>query len=100
MLKELGYSEGSLYARIDKAAEDGVLTKGMAQWAHSVRLEANRPRHADKDKPNVSPEEAKQSVEFTEALGSFLFVFTKRIERGIAAAKEPSCKPAKTSTPA
>jgi hypothetical protein len=28
MLKDLGYSEGSLYARIDKAAEDGVLTKG------------------------------------------------------------------------
>ena len=90
MLKALDYSEGSLYSRIDKAAEDGVLTKGMAQWAHSVRLEANRPRHADKDKPHVTAEEAKQSVEFTEALGSFLFVFTKRVERGIAAAEGAS----------
>ena len=86
MLKALGYSDGTLYARIDKATEDGVLTKGMAQWAHSVRLEANRPRHADKKSPHLTPEEAKQSVEFTEALGAFLFVFTKRVERGIAAA--------------
>ena len=86
MLKSLGYVDGALYTRIDKAAEDGVLTKGMAQWAHSVRLEANRPRHADAEKPHLTSEDALRSVEFTEALGSFLFVFTKRIERGIAAA--------------
>jgi hypothetical protein len=87
MLKELGYREGNLYDRIDKAVEDGILTKGMAQWAHSVRLEANRVRHADLSNPHLSPAEAKQSVEFAEALGTFLFVFTKRVERGIANAE-------------
>jgi len=73
MLKALGYTDGSLYSRIDKAVEGHQLTKSMGEWAHEVRLGSNRPRHADKDNPHVSPDEAKQSVEFAEALGhSFL----------------------------
>ncbi|MGV1821318.1 DUF4145 domain-containing protein [Agrobacterium sp. CG160-95] len=87
MLKSKEYVEGSLYTRIDQALTDGVLTQGMADWAHSVRLGSNRPRHADENSPHVSYEEAKQSVEFAEALGNFLFVLTARIERGIAAAQ-------------
>jgi hypothetical protein len=62
----------------------------MADWAHSVRLGSNRPRHADKDTPHLSPEEAQQSVEFAEALGSFLFVLTARIRRGIEASNPAS----------
>ena len=83
MLKHLGYESGSVYARIDQAKSDGLLTSGMAEWAHSVRLGANRPRHADKDAPHVSPAEARQSVDFAEALGNFLFVLTARVNRGI-----------------
>jgi hypothetical protein len=49
--------------------------------------------HADQDKPHVSQDEAKQSVEFAEALGYFLFVLTKRIERGKEAAKKASAPP-------
>jgi hypothetical protein len=86
MLKAMGYNEGSLYTRIDKALQDNLLTKGMAEWAHSVRLESNRPRHADTQEPHVSLEEAKQSVEFAEALGDFLFVLTAKIEKGIKGA--------------
>jgi hypothetical protein len=86
MLKKLGYEDGSVYSRIDKALEQNKLTLGMAEWAHAVRLGSNRPRHADKDNPHVSPDEAKQSVQFAEALGTFLFVLSAKIERGIAAA--------------
>ena len=86
MLKSKGLLEGSLYNRIDKAHEQGILTKGMADWAHEVRLGSNRPRHADEGNPHVTPEEAQQSVDFAEALGNFLFVLTAKIERGIAAA--------------
>ncbi|MGX1097154.1 hypothetical protein ACSSVZ_001176 [Amorphus sp. MBR-141] len=88
MLKHLGYSSGSLYTRIDEALQKNLLTKGMADWAHTVRLESNRPRHADAERPNVTREEARQSVDFAEALGNFLFVLTARIERGIKAARE------------
>lgn len=87
MLKHHHYVEGTLYSRIDQALEANLLTKGMADWAHSVRLGSNRPRHADAQKPHVSREEAIQSVDFAEALGNFLFVLTARISRGIQAAK-------------
>jgi hypothetical protein len=90
MLKSLGYSEASLYSRIDKAVEDHKLTTEMGDWAHEVRLGSNRPRHADKDKPNVSADEAQQSVEFAEALGYFLFVLSSRIKKGTEAAKAAS----------
>ena len=86
MLKDKGYKDGSLYVRIDKALADNVLTQSMADWAHSVRLGSNRPRHADADQPHVSATEAQQSVDFAEALGQFLYVLTARIQRGIEAA--------------
>jgi hypothetical protein len=91
-LKAKSYVKGSLYERIDQALADAVLTQGMADWAHSVRLGANRPRHADADNPHVSPEEAQRSVEFAEALGNFLFVLTARVERGIRAASEAAAE--------
>lgn len=88
MLKAHKYVQGSLYSRIDQALEDNLLTKSMAEWAHSVRLGSNRPRHADKEKPHVAPAEARQAVDFAEALGNFLFVLTARINRGVEAAQE------------
>jgi hypothetical protein len=93
MLKANSLVDGTLYARIDEALKRNLLTQGMADWAHEVRLGSNRPRHADKDKPNVSPAEAKQSVEFAEALGNFLFVLNAKIKRGIAAAKSSEQTP-------
>ena len=87
MLKAHGLTEGSLYSRIDKALAQNILTQGMADWAHEVRLGSNRPRHADAAKPHVSASEAKQAVEFAEALGYFLFVLTARVNRGITNAK-------------
>lgn len=90
MLKAKGLIKGSLYERIDNALEQNILTQGMADWAHSVRLGSNRPRHADKDKPHVGSDEALQAVEFAEALGSFLFVLTAKINRGIEAAEKAS----------
>jgi hypothetical protein len=94
MLKELGYNDGSLYARIDQAVADHRLTADMGEWAHNVRLGANRPRHADEENPNLTAEEASQSVEFAEALGQFLFVLAARIQRGIEASQQNAQAPA------
>lgn len=87
MLKSLGYDGGSVYSRIEKAVGDNVLTQNMGEWAHSVRLGSNRPRHADAEQPHVSPAEAKRSVEFAEALGQFLFVLKAQIDRALAQAE-------------
>ena len=86
MLKSHGYTDGSLYSRIDKAKEDHLITEGMAQWAHEVRLDANDPRHADKNAPLPSEEDARKCVDFTKALGQFLFVSPARVQRGLTEA--------------
>jgi hypothetical protein len=68
MLKQLGLADGSVYDRINQAVAEHKLTKAMGAWAHEVRLGSNRPRHADGQNPHVSAEEAKQAVEFADAL--------------------------------
>jgi len=83
MLKDKGYKDGSVYHRIEAASKDGILTKSMADWAHEVRLGSNRPRHSDDENPHVSDREARQSIEFAEALAQFLFVLPARVKKGI-----------------
>jgi len=87
MLKAKGFRDGSLYARIDQAVQDHVLTEGMGRWAHKVRLEANAVRHADDQAPQPTAAEAAQVVEFASALGDFLFVFTARVDQGVSEAE-------------
>jgi hypothetical protein len=87
MLKAKGYKEGSLYSRIDKAAKDHVITSEMAAWAHEVRLDANDQRHADEGAALPTGDDARRVVEFTSALGQFLFVLPSRVQRGLEAAK-------------
>ena len=87
MLKEKNLTAGSLYARIDEAAKGHLITTEMAAWAHEVRLDANDQRHADEEAPLPDEEQAKKCVEFTLALGQFMFVLPARIQRGIKSAK-------------
>jgi len=88
MLKEKGLGEGSVYKRIEQAVSDHLLTPEMGEWAHSVRLAANSPRHADVDDPHATTEQAHGSLEFARALGQFLFVLPARIARGREAAEQ------------
>lgn len=87
MLKNKGLTEGSLYARIDKAVEQGLITPAMARWAHEVRLDANDQRHADEGAALPSSSQARKCVDFAMALAQFLFVLPARIQRGIENAK-------------
>ena len=84
MLKAKGLKEGTLYARIDKAAKDHLITDGMAQWAHQVRLDANAQRHADESAPKPTQADAQRSLDFAVALGEFLFVLPARVTKGIS----------------
>ncbi|MCB9983289.1 MAG: DUF4145 domain-containing protein [Rhodospirillales bacterium] len=82
MLKDKGYEDGWLNDRITKAAEDGLFTKDMAEWAHMVRLEANNPRHADKKRPHMSTNDAEQALTFANALGMVLYELPAKIALG------------------
>ena len=87
MLKEKGYLEGSLYKRIDKAAEDHLVTQEMAKWAHEVRLDANDQRHADENAELPSEGDARKCVDFVLALAQFMFVLPARVQRGLEKAQ-------------
>jgi hypothetical protein len=82
MLKAKNYKQGSLYDRIDKAAEDHLITAEMATWAHEVRLDANDERHADEDAPLPTTKEAHKAIRFTSAFAEYLFVLPTKVERG------------------
>ena len=82
MLKDKGYKDGSLNARIDLAAKDHLITAEMAAWAHEVRLEANDQRHADESASLPDAADAKRVIEFANALAQFLYVLPARVERG------------------
>jgi len=82
MLKAKGLKDGSLYSRIDAAANNHLITSEMAAWAHEIRLDANDQRHADENATLPAPEDAIKVIEFAKALGQFLFVLSARVERG------------------
>jgi hypothetical protein len=88
MLKEKGLKDGKLYGRINKAAENHLITKGMAEWAHEVRLDANDERHADENAELPDGKAAKKTVDFALALAEFLFILPSKVQRGIKNATE------------
>jgi len=83
MLKEKGLTDGSLYKRINEAAEANIITPDMAKWAHKVRLEANDQRHADHQSELPTTTDAKQGVEFTITLAELLFTLPRKVEKGL-----------------
>lgn len=88
MLKEKGYIEGSLNDRINSAAKNHLITEGMSEWAHSIRLEANEQRHADTESELPNDEDAQRTVDFALALAHFLFVLPERVSKGILNSKK------------
>lgn len=90
MLKDKGYTNGSLYKRIDAARDQNLLTSEMADWAHEIRLSANEPRHADESFAGATAEDAEQILAFARALGEYLYVLPARVSRWKAKAAADS----------
>jgi len=82
MLKEKGYKDGTLNARIKTAAADHLITSEMAEWAHEIRLDANDQRHADESVPLPNQADANRSLDFAQALAQFMFVLPARVSVG------------------
>jgi len=83
MLKEKGLSHGSLKDRIDQAAASHLITDGMKQWAHQIRLDANDQRYAAYPAALPTREDARRCLDFAIALADFLYVLPARVTRGI-----------------
>ncbi len=90
MLRAKNLTEGSLYSRIDKAAQTHIITSEMARWAHEVRLDANEQRHADDDVPLPDESDARRAIDFVLALGQILFSLPAKIANGLRDARGPA----------
>ena len=90
MLKDKGYKEGSLNSRINKAAEDHLITSEMAAWAHEIRLDANDQRHADEGAALPTQDDAEKVLAFASSLVQFLYVLPTRVARGRDSVKKPA----------
>jgi hypothetical protein len=83
MLKLKGYTDGTLYTRIEKAASEHVITSDMAVWAHEVRLDANDQRHADETAVLPTENDAQRTIDFAAALAEIMFVLPNLVQRGL-----------------
>ena len=98
MLKNKGLVKGNLYNRIQEASQKNLVTEEMAIWAHEIRLDANDERHADEESALPTESDAKKCIEFTQALGDFLFVLPARVKRGRNIDDKDLKKPLKKET--
>ncbi len=78
MLKDKSFEAGSLFKRIELAAEAGLITRGMALVAHDVRLGANDERQVDINAEIATSEDAQRSFDFAEALAAMIFILPVR----------------------
>ena len=81
MLKDKGFKDGTLHARINAAAQAGVITQAMADLAHDIRFYANNERHADEDAPTATDEDARRCFDFADAIAEMLYVPPARLKK-------------------
>lgn len=82
MLHARNIKTGTLYARIDQAAAEHLVTEDMKAWAHEVRLDANTERHLEEGATPPTPADARRCLEFATALAEILFTLPERVKRG------------------
>ncbi len=76
LCKSLAVDGRSLNAKLDRLAERGLIDTRLSQWAHGVRVIGNEAAH-DTD-TELSKEDARDSIDFTEALLMYIFVLNAR----------------------
>lgn len=80
-------ADGSLYQRINKLKENGVLTESLADWAHNVRLLGNDAVH---DLEPADPVDVNQALQLAEYLLIYLFTLPTEIRLAKESAEPPA----------
>ena len=76
---EHSIKERNLATALKKANESGLIDGRLAEWAEELRIAGNEAAH-DVDK-KMSGEDARDLLEFTEAILEYVFTFRDRFER-------------------
>jgi hypothetical protein len=85
--KHLGVSGRDLNARLEALEKSGLVDARMIRWAHGIRLLGNEAAH-DPDSA-VSLEDARDVLEFTEALLIYVFALNHRYSEFEARRNKP-----------
>jgi len=75
---EHGIQERNLSTSLRKMKEIGVIESRLFEWADALRLEGNDAAH--NVSASVSPEDARDLLEFTNALLEYVFTFRDKFE--------------------
>ena len=86
MCKDKGVEKGSLKAKIDGLAKNGVLAQVVADWAHGIRELGNEGAH---DATPVAVDDAREIYDFTCVIGELLYSYPARIQRLRARRQKP-----------
>ena len=76
LCRSQGVQSGNLDSKLKKLAEQRVIDARLAEWAHGIRVVGNEAAH-DTD-TELSKEDAKDALDFTEALLTYVFVLNER----------------------
>ncbi len=69
-----------LQKRIDKLAENGLITADLRTWAHKIRLEGNEAVHEDEE---PTREAATELQLFTEMVMTYLYTLPAKVQANL-----------------
>ncbi|HSD36363.1 MAG TPA: DUF4145 domain-containing protein [Rhodocyclaceae bacterium] len=78
LCKELGARNGSLQAKLESLSTQGIIDVRLANWAHGVRAVGNEAAH-DTD-TELSQDDARDALDFTEAILMYVYVLGSRFD--------------------
>jgi Domain of unknown function (DUF4145) len=84
-------SSDSLAAQLNKLKDNGTIEKSLFEWAEALRTMGNEAAHGVGSV--ISPEDARDTLEFTEALIEYIFTYRDKFEefkKRRATAKSPA----------
>lgn len=76
---EHGVAERTLYASLGKMKENGLIDERLFEWSDALRLVGNEAAHGVTT--SISQPDAKDMIEFTNAILDYLFSYRDRFEQ-------------------
>jgi hypothetical protein len=73
-----GIKSGTLADKLEKLKDNSVIENRLFEWAEALRTMGNEAAHGVES--IISPEDAKDTLEFTEALIEYVFTYRDKFE--------------------
>jgi hypothetical protein len=86
LCKALGATNGPLQAKLESLFKQQVIDSRLIEWAHGIRVVGNEAAHDTE--AELSKEDARDSLDFTEALLMYVFALNNRFAAFTARRKQ------------